>query len=418
MASDIVSGQVSKIIPLCSDDCRLVVYDKDVYSPMASVVAYWNNWLKRVVDEHVSISLTVKWCLYYFRPAVYVDIYGYRSMIILFRLDDESGLIKEITFAPNPLQKYQVFPDRDFNNATYSKRYMLSKIIDNNVLRKAYRLSCPVCGEGSLLLDWHRYCLDFGLHGVVGEVSMCPHCNRVVEMVPTISMRYEEPQKPSHDAELPVVDTPEHAAAPNVYSIIGQQIHQWITECVLQADSTQDNGKLFDVAKSLKPLSDRHIGLHVASCDTADTENESFLYFYSDSNKAEWDKEICRNLKVDNTAMGAWQLYLFMTAQAIMPVSGTGGYIRRTFIFDVRDLLAIQPIQFYDLSILASDGMLMPTVELSDDQAKVDIYCCYWNDWRGLVREHAQVTFNADGTAFCEALSEFVLYPYDCGIRF
>jgi hypothetical protein len=590
MATDIVSGHISKIIPLCSDDCLLLIYEKDLYFSMASIVDYWNNWLKKVAEQKVSISVTVKWCLYYFRPAVYVDLKGYRNMIILFRLNDESGLIDEITFAPNPLQKYHVFSNINFDVANYSKKYMLTKITDSDVEQKDDRLSCPKCGENSSFLEWHIYNINSGARGIVGEVSMCPHCNCVVEMFPTTSVRldgtynsscnkeflsritskiasekwnpfvptlqgcmvyyldetddkillnmgknqaiFEEEVKQNRSAEAlnklaisisengdseqakhifmqaiekgsknaminlfttywsneekyseavgfllqiakaehpsiaclynlavlyfygdafanntleadaekakqilyRIINSPksdEEIAAKvvenahkflnvmdtlNVYSILGQQIQKRIIESIVKTDGIQDKGELFYVAKSLRPLSDRHIGLHIASCDTEDIGDKSWFYFYSDSNKEERDKNICRNLTVDNTAMGAWQLYLVMTAQTIMPVFWHGGYISRTFIFDVKDLSEIQPIQNYDFSILEADGILMPMVELSNDRSKADVYCCYWNDWKGLVREHMQVIFNADGTASCSIIEEFVLYPYDCGI--
>ena len=47
-----------------------------------------------------------------------------------------------------------------------------------------------------------------------------------------------------------------------------------------------------------------------------------------------------------------------------------------------------------------------------------DIYCCYWNDWKGLVREHIQIVFSKGHIISYEVKDSLVLYEYDCKIMF
>lgn len=107
-----------------------------------------------------------------------------------------------------------------------------------------------------------------------------------------------------------------------------------------------------------------------------------------------------------------------LTAPTIMPVFWHGGYIRRTFIFEVEDLEKIKAIEDYDFTTLAMDDILLPIVNLSPDRKFADVYCTYWNDWEGLIREHVRVFFNEDGSAEVSPADKFEYYKYDCGICF
>ena len=107
-----------------------------------------------------------------------------------------------------------------------------------------------------------------------------------------------------------------------------------------------------------------------------------------------------------------------LTAPTVMPVFWHGGYICRDFIFDVVDLEKIKAIEPYDFTILAMDDILLPDVKMSDDRTYADVYCTYWNEWEGLIREHVRITFKADGSAEASEPDKFTYYKYDCGICF
>ena len=68
-----------------------------------------------------------------------------------------------------------------------------------------------------------------------------------------------------------------------------------------------------------------------------------------------------------------------------------------------------------------SQNSILPSVTFQKDEdgsAIADVYCCYWNEWKGLVREHIQITFDCDYVISFNKIKEQVLYKYDCGILF
>ena len=57
-----------------------------------------------------------------------------------------------------------------------------------------------------------------------------------------------------------------------------------------------------------------------------------------------------------------------------------------------------------------------PSVKIEDKSAIVS--CCHWNDWGGLIRESAKITFFNGKVYLLEDYDEQVLFKYNCGIRF
>lgn len=202
----------------------------------------------------------------------------------------------------------------------------------------------------------------------------------------------------------------------NDFSLSGIDIHHIITESIVKTESQKDKGELFSHAKALAPINGWKLGLKLADNGTDDIGDESSFYLYNDMGQEH--KVGDGGIVVQPTPMGAWQYYLLMTASTIMPVFWHGGYSVRKFIFSTDDLKSIEPIEKFDFSILNQDGILLPKSEISKDGKSADVYCTYWNDWKGLVREHVRITFNADGTSTYEKSDEFCFYHYDCGIRF
>lgn len=212
----------------------------------------------------------------------------------------------------------------------------------------------------------------------------------------------------------------------NVFALNGQDIHRIITESIIKTTTLKDKGELFNYAKSLSLKDGYKLGLRLADTKTDASGDESYFFVYDKNDVAHelYKSKFNQNkfdasfFNVDNTEMGAWQLYLLMTSPTIMPVFGHGGYILRDFIFSLDDLKKIKPIADKDFSILNVDGLLLPSVVMADDKNYADVYCCYWNDWKGLVREHVRIAFTQDGSAKISQSDEFVFYSYDCGICF
>ena len=202
----------------------------------------------------------------------------------------------------------------------------------------------------------------------------------------------------------------------NDFSLSGSDIHHIITESIVKTESQKDKGEFFSHAKALAPINGWKLGLKLADNGTDDIGDKSSFYLYNDNGQEHKVED--GGIVVQPTPMGAWQYYLLMTASSIMPVFWHGGCSVRKFIFSTEDLKSIEPIEEFDFSILNQDGILLPKSVISKDGKSADVYCTYWNDWKGLVLEHVHIMFNADGTATYGKSDEFCFYHYDCGIRF
>jgi tetratricopeptide (TPR) repeat protein len=159
-----------------------------------------------------------------------------------------------------------------------------------------------------------------------------------------------------------------------------------------------------------------HLGLRVAEHQGMGDESNFYVY---DANGEE-DKDLLKYICMDETAMGAWQVYLLMTSPTLLPTFWHGGYIERRFILKEKDLYEIEPLQCFALSDLTKQGFLYPSVEIDDNAGTrtAHINCCYWNDWKGIVREHVEIKMCNGKVTSYEEKDTFVIYKYDCGILF
>ena len=125
------------------------------------------------------------------------------------------------------------------------------------------------------------------------------------------------------------------------------------------------------------------------------------------------------HLSIEPTAMGAWQAYLLSIAKTLLPFSGRLYYTKRKIIFSTEQLNDVDFIEWEDykkadLTNLNKD--ISPSVHINGKQAVVS--CCHWNDWGGLIRERATITFFNDRVYLLDDFEEEELFKYDIGIRF
>lgn len=589
-AKSFAIGDISFIESFINDKTYLVLYKKEELSGKERILSYFSDWIDRATNDNLKVKITVKWQPNQCRPAVYIKPEGYKEMVLIFRVQNYA--LTDIIFAPSLLQDYGCM-FHDIDQPPYSVEF-ISNFIGEDEETQGNHLSCPSCGTDSNLIDWYKFHIPMGIHGYAGTVSICPDCKRVVELIPNIRLRYEEPQravfnktrcdslseftlrllglytfetedeqmdfysedelqdvcrnnlneyrqtgnlekgndaaiiyandsfsdeaielftelseKGCHNSMLNLFSiywsnrgeykkavewlqyitggdnpsikclwnlavlyyfgenlpnnplTKDHTKAKNIlshikdipmvgksndvmrvianaikfyplvdklndFSLSGIEIHDIITNSIVKTKDIKDKGELFNRAKALSLKPGYKLGLHIADENTPDIGDESYFFLYDNSgaehkiyksriNPEDVDTSL---IKVAPTAMGAWQLYLLITSPTIMPVFWHGGYNVRKYIFSVDDLRTIEPIQNLDFTILNHDGLLLPVVNMSKDRKTADVYCTYWNDWQGLVREHVQVKFNSDGTASIGKPDQYTFYKYDCGICF
>ena len=104
-----------------------------------------------------------------------------------------------------------------------------------------------------------------------------------------------------------------------------------------------------------------------------------------------------------------------------MPVFWHGGYMRRTYIFSKENIKQIDALKYYDLSNLTKENLLLPTVTIdkqSKDSIIAHVYCTFWNEWKGLVREHIEITISNNRVSDYKNADALVLHHYNCGILF
>ena len=121
--------------------------------------------------------------------------------------------------------------------------------------------------------------------------------------------------------------------------------------------------------------------------------------------------------------MSAWQIYLLKTSNTVLPQFWHGLYNRRKYIFsndqfkNVKGVRGDKLFNNVDVSGIIEQFNLLPEVEINNGVATVR--CCYWNDWKGLVRETVTISFIQDGKFnIDEDVKTEILYAYDCGIRY
>ena len=49
------------------------------------------------------------------------------------------------------------------------------------------------------------------------------------------------------------------------------------------------------------------------------------------------------------------------------------------------------------------------------DLLTANIYCCYWNDWKGLIREHVEIKIKNGKVTSFQKIDDFVIFAFRSG---
>ena len=109
-----------------------------------------------------------------------------------------------------------------------------------------------------------------------------------------------------------------------------------------------------------------------------------------------------------------------MNANTILPYWWHGGYRQRIFIFYDSDFAKIPALRDRDVSAVIDKGYTRSSVEIEDCEGGLDahVYCCYWNEWKGLVREHVIMKVQENKVVEYKHGADFVIFSYNCGILY
>lgn len=218
----------------------------------------------------------------------------------------------------------------------------------------------------------------------------------------------------------------------NIYAMKAKEFHNIILASVSKTNLIKDKGEVFRYLTSIHLHNGYKLGLRLAEQRDMGDNSNFFVY----DNQDNVDEDLIKFIITDQSAMGAWQIYLLMTAFTIMPCYWHGQYNERKYIYNKRDVQEIKVFERLDIRGLLAKDFLLPKVtivKVSEESQNIsttdhfvpqasygkyeaDVYCCYWNDWVGLVREHVRITLNNSKIEKYEVVGRFVIYPYHCGI--
>ena len=210
----------------------------------------------------------------------------------------------------------------------------------------------------------------------------------------------------------------------NALSEMGRVYHNWLSahaegyieenpfDLLSQLNKLSiDDSQLYSMAAT-KPY---HIGTISPRMRGMGDHTGFMLYWKNEIN----EEALLRYIRMEMSEQGAWQLYLLKTTPCVMPAYWHGEYMKRKFIFDKYDLYGIEALNDYDLTDLIACPVVWPSVSLdhlAKDSVVAHVFCCYWNDWKGLIREHVKMTLKDGRVEKYENLDDFVIYKYHCGI--
>lgn len=191
-------------------------------------------------------------------------------------------------------------------------------------------------------------------------------------------------------------------------------------DSIVQNKSQESVDSLFDVLDCLSLPVDYHLGLKLAQNGGHGDTSWFYTYQGEDPNftfgsRPREGHDPFKVIIVEPTAMGAWQLYLMIIAESILPTTWHGGYSAREYFFDRDNYNGIKSAFAKDVNICISQ-IPEPKVEMEDGMAIVS--CPYWSDRKGLVLQSIKVIFQSDGTVYLRPNFGGVLYRYNCGVLF
>ena len=393
-----LSGDFKAFGGIIDNNAELVIYGSKTIVGKEAILEYWQGWKERYVDSKKVARMEVKHNNYYSHACIEMG-----PMLVLFYHQD--GYIHKMLLTQrylNPMKGH--YADMlDFRFDLYSIKGCIGEL--RKPLDKENRTFCFSCGTPSEQLEWYDFIGQMKERGRSAIVSVCPHCHQVVEYYPqpeesALLLECAKNVQP-HQFQEQVKD----GYKENVYSAKATDFHWRLKK--------KGNDTIFNDLDALSLEDGYHIGLRIA--EQKGIGDESNFYVYDQNN--EEDKNLLKYIHVDETQMGAWQVYLLMTSPTMLPTFWHGNYIKRKFILQEEDLFEIEALKYYELSDLVQDSMLYPSV--SNDGATIaHVYCCYWNEWKGLVREHVKMSIRNGKVEAYENVGDFVIYKYHCGIFF
>lgn len=174
---------------------------------------------------------------------------------------------------------------------------------------------------------------------------------------------------------------------------------------------------VFALFPEIETVKDWHISVKMCSVRN-DTVGDESCFYLANSKDGMTEFKIWKYIVMPKSKRAIWELYLLMKAESLLPSWWHGTYLRRTFIFGANDFSKIPILRDRDMSALIERGYTHPSVAIEECEGGfyAHVYCCYWNEWKGLVREHVVMRVQEDRVVEYDNEEDFVIFPYHCGV--
>lgn len=425
-------GDFTKLKELLSERVYLVIYNRERIDGLDAVIEYFKDWQKRVGDI---FECEVRWSAQFASAEVYFISENVKQAYIF---GIEEGKIVRILLTPCQFTKVGFSIDEVPYNVGFIRANAPKRISS-----LANHFFCPICGKESERLNWSTGVIfrdgpESGKKtGLIINASICPECDVVCEVsrdrsvTKVLSMTFEQRQKADKTMTTEqlseYVDNTMGNKKPITMSMLPSKSNELSRQGKVFHDlliKVADSKQADVLIKSLDKISfgKNQVKVHIADFECMGMGDESYFFIGDEDN---YEKKIHKYILAQPSVEAAWQIYLLFTASTVMPVFWHGGYIVRKFIFDESDLNEIEagfegtkPLLCHDMKGLSTADVLLPKVTLSSNGRVADVYCTYWNDWSGLVRDHVQIAFLRNGKIIFTQTEPLTLFEYNCGILF
>lgn len=422
MLDALIYGIFDDFENMLDEKVETVLYRLKTIKGKADVVFYWWDWRKRFVATKKVTNFKVVMSRYYSHACIRIE----EVQLIMFQI--EEGKIVKIVSLPERLTSAY----SDDNMLNYPLEYVRIKQFlapleesvdkDGNPMPLTDRIPCLHCGTESQDLRWYSIRIPewFYKNWTLGQVSVCPHCGRVVE--------YKEVKTEESEDEKDVpVEGSKYSDKGNEFSgyaekmygkdrisflekAVDDEIVPELREVVRKAfvdhlipepsEISVEDGCRFDL--SMPSFEGSGDITHIKIVDAEGNETEDLI----------------EHLKVNATEMAVWQLFLLENYLTVLPTVWHGGYNRCEYIFKESDVDGIIPLKYHDLTALIKQGKLLPLVKVSkedEDSYVAFVDCTYWNNWKGLARERVTYKIKA-GSVVSKTRNEEILFQFHCGM--
>lgn len=406
MANALYAENLSIVSPFLAEDVMMISYRKRTVRGKTAFIDYWNGVLQRIKADGQVSDITVKKNEFYRHTIVSIKQKDTDEGYIFFHL--VSGMIKTAVITPRQQQPIMVrYYDLDRPRLEYER---ICHKLGEGLIPEPNRMPCLICGKLSEDLDWYRLEIDSGPFGHIGQVSICPHCHAQAEFYPEVFLRKDtEPSVRLHGCRLPYLDMT------NPYTSVLVKFQKALGVAVETAETNNgciDECHLFKILGASDNDVRYHLGLKLP-------EKDSFgdvckLYTYNDQGQ---QSNVFDEIYVEHSEMGAWNAYLLNIAHTLLPTVWHGGYEVRSYIMSVQDIQKLFNGRGIDLSSSRMNNV-PPVVQRGETEDEFLVECCYWNDWKGLVREKNIVRFTGNQIKEIADAGSEVWFEYDCGILF